>query len=342
LCFDVRDDYPFDEGELLAFGCAEPFTAADVGKTHTVQLSDDTTLYLALSAQVGTGQCSDECQRNLMPQLPVLSASNLNTYPLWHQYIQRVYKQPITGGMVVDLNKFSMFYHANDADSEPLDAVATLFAENPCLRICTLESWPHRQPVYDGSPFVGDSGPEMRMNALGFFVHREFITPEEVMSCERLEVMHLRTVWLGGEQGVSWFFNTVGSGVFLDCHDLPRDGGVVVLRNREEWEHEHHREWPLDPHIRDVMEDEGSKLMVFTAADFSVFDTDGTNPSTEIIVRHRDSESSEATSDRGSCLDDDDIGIRFRTGVYGGLACRCRVRDPPLASINCEDTEYSS
>ena len=80
--------------------------------------------------------------------------------------------------MTVDLNTFSMLYHAGDQDGAPMDAIATLFAENRCLSICTLESWPNRRPVYDGSTFVGDSGPEMRMNALGFFVHRDFITSE--------------------------------------------------------------------------------------------------------------------------------------------------------------------
>jgi len=342
VCFDIRDDYPFDEGELLAFGCAAAFTADDVGKTHAVQVGD-ATVYFALSKLVeyAPDQCHDECQRNVLPRLPVLTASNRADFPLWHAYIERRYHQQISGAMSVDLNTFSMFYHASNADGGPLDAIATLFVENPCLRICTLESWPNRRPVYDGSPFVGDSGPEMRMNALAFFVHRPFISRAEVQNCERLEVMHLRTEWLGGERGVSWFFNTVGSGVFIDCHNLPHEGRIQVHQNREEWEREHGREWPLDPHVPDIMEDEGLNLLVFTAADFTVFDTDGTNPSTEIVVRHRDSESSEATSDRGSCLDDDDIGIVMRTGIRGGLACRCRKRDPPMASINCEDTPYS-
>merc|ERR1711879_17152 len=103
-------------------------------------------------------------------------------------------------------------------------------------------------------------------------------------------------------------------------------------------EREHGREWPMDPNVLYVMEDEGLKLLVFTAADFTVFDADGNNPSTEIVVRHRARDSSEATSSRGSCLDDDDIGIGalMRTGVTGGLTCVCRKREPPLASINCD------
>ena len=70
------------------------------------------------------------------------------------------------------------------------------------------------------------------MNELGFFVHRPFLTRDAAQNCDRLEVMHVRTEWLGGERGVSWFFNAVGSGVFLDCHDLPQDGDVQVYRNR--------------------------------------------------------------------------------------------------------------
>ena len=44
----------------------------------------------------------------------------------------------------------------------------------------------------------------------------------------------------------------------------------------------------MDPNILDVMEDEGSRLLVFLAADFTVFDVAGNNPSTEIVVRHRE------------------------------------------------------
>jgi len=314
-----------------------------VGKTHVAQVGT-ATVYFALSAHVPAAQCNSICQLNVMPQLPILTAINEPDYPLWHAYVRKVYHQAVTGNMRVDLNTFSMFYHASNLDGQALDAVANLFVENPCLRICTLESWPNRKPVYDGSVFVGDSGPEMRMGALGFFVHRPFITKGAVAGCARLEVMHLRTEWLGGERGVSWFFNTVGSGVFLDCKAMLQDGGAITVhRNRLEWEEDYGREWPMDPNILNVMEDEGSKLFVFTAADFTVFDTDGTNPSTEIVVRHRDRGSSEATSPRGSCLDDDAIGIGAvaRTGIEGGLRCVCHKRDPPMAAINCDDTPFS-
>ncbi|KAL1495433.1 hypothetical protein AB1Y20_016801 [Prymnesium parvum] len=341
VCFDIRDDFPmWADAELLAFGCAAPFTAADVGRTHAVQV-EGATVFFALSEERAKAQCHDECQRNVMPTLPVLTAANEGEYPLWHAYIHKVYKQRVSGGMRVDLNKFSMFYHADTVDRQPLDAVATLFAEHPCLRVCTLESWPNRRPVYDGTPFVGDSGPEMRMNALGFFVHRPFIPRDEAQNCSRLEVMHFRTSWLGGEMGVSWFFHTVGSGVFLDCAQTPHAGKLVVYKNREEWVQTHADDWPMDENILGAMEEDDTRMLIFTAADFTVFGVDGTNPSTEIIVRHRDRASSEATSHRGSCLDDSEIGIVFYTGVRADLPCSCQNRKPPLASVNCELTTFT-
>ena len=177
---------------------------------------------------------------------------------------------------------------------------------------------------------------------VGFFVIRPSITWQEVDWCDFLEVYHVRTDWLGGEKGVSWFFNTIGSGVFLPCDGLPRGERVAQFRNRAEWEAQHGRDWPGDDNILGVMEQEGLAMMVFRAADFTVFDTTGHNPSTEIIIRHRERDSSEMWSPRGSCLDDDDVGIPLRTGIGGALPCVCTRygggQGPPIASTNCDGT----
>ena len=44
--------------------------------------------------------------------------------------------------------------------------------------------------------------------------------------------MHVFTEWAGSEVGVSWFFYAVGSGIFLDCHALPRPGRIAAYRAR--------------------------------------------------------------------------------------------------------------
>ena len=105
---------------------------------------------------------------------------------------------------------------------------------------------------------------------------------------DNAEVMHVRTDWLGGEHGVSWFFHAVGSGVFLDCKRLPRDGRIAVFKDRLDWCSKHGNvDWVMDENVLGAMERDGASLYIFTAAGFSVFGQAGNNPSTEIIVVRR-------------------------------------------------------
>lgn len=272
-----------------------------------------------------------------MPRLPILTANNINIYPEWHTYIAQVYKEPITGDAVVDLNTFTFFYNSGDA----YPAVRELLSGrvDPCLKVCTLRSWPDRPAVYEGTLFVGDSGPEEAVGQLGFFVVRGFISTAEAASCASLEVMHVRTDWLGGEQGVSWFFHTIGSGVKLDCRTLPVEGSVAVYQDRMEWVSEHGGvNWVQDDHILGAMERDNQAMIIFTRASFTVFNQAGENPSTEIVVRHRFGWSRETASDRGSCLDDPAIGIRLLTGIFGTLPCDCIVYSDTRAAVNCAGT----
>ena len=278
-------------------------------------------------------ECSDECVRNTMPRLPVLTAFNTNDYPKWHAYVADVYHQTLTGDETLDLNTFTFFYKGKAATDELLSG-----AVDPCLRVCVLRSWPDRPEVFDGTVWVGDNGPEEAIGEFGFFVVRPFITTEAVSACESLEVMHVRTDWLGGEHGVSWFFHAVGSGVKIGCHELPSRGEIAVYRDRQEWRENHDmEEWAFDgdKHILEKMERDGQSMVVFTAAGFTVFNQEGNNPSTEIIVRHASRESSEQTSQRESCLDDDTIGLRLKTGLEASVACECR---PSLNRVNCDST----
>lgn len=53
------------------------------------------------------GECEDECRRNTLPTLPVLSLANAQTESGWHEYMERVYKMPITDPLTsIDLNTF--------------------------------------------------------------------------------------------------------------------------------------------------------------------------------------------------------------------------------------------
>ena len=70
--------------------------------------------------------------------------------------LRRVYHQSVSGDTRLDLNEFSFFYKDDELD----DAVAVLFASEHCLRVCVLQSWPNRPVVYEGTVWVGDSGPE--------------------------------------------------------------------------------------------------------------------------------------------------------------------------------------
>ena len=279
--------------------------------------------------------CSSDCVRNGMPLLPLLTANNAAVYPLWHEYVVDVYHERITGGTVIDLNTFSFFYKGKPATD-------ALFSRSfdPCLSVCTLRSWPDRVEVFDGTLFVGDAGPEKAIGDFAFFVVRPFIVEEQALSCDTLEVMHVRTDWLGGEHGASWFFHAVGSGVKIDCHNLPTQGTIGVYKDRKDWLHKHgwnDYAWDArgDTKIAERMEMDGHAMLIFTAAGFTVFNQAGNNPSTEIVVRHKKRDSSEVLSARGSCLDDDDIGFQLSTGISKSVACTCRQEEH---HTNCYDT----
>lgn len=121
------------------------------------------------------------------------------TYPPhlhFHCAVARVYHTPIVGSTSIDLNAFSFFY---TGDHYPAVTDMLSGRVDPCVRVCVLRSWPDRPPVYEGTAFVGDSGPEQGVGAIGFFVHRPFLTAEAARTADSLEVMHVRTQWLGGE-----------------------------------------------------------------------------------------------------------------------------------------------
>lgn len=66
----------------------------------------------------------------------------------------------------------------------------------------------------------------------GFFVHRPFVSVDDARNCRFLEVLHVKTDWAGGEVGASWFYQTTGSGVFLDCEAIRSRGKIVAYTTR--------------------------------------------------------------------------------------------------------------
>ena len=88
------------------------------------------------------------------------------------------------------------------------------------------------------------------------------------------------------------------------------------------------------------MEDDGAAMYIFYSAGFEVFDQEGNNPSTEIIVRHSRAEAAELSStDRGACLDAPGFGFTFTTGIGGSLPCKCRpTSGNGIQRLNCDAT----
>lgn len=275
-----------------------------------------------------------------MPRLPILTTANVHTEASWHAYIFKVYHQHLSTGMVVDLNTFSWFYQ-----DEP--AVRALLRDTSCLAVCVVGV---SERTYEGTPWTGPFGPEDVNGAGGgvyvggFFVARPFLLPnaaDHAIDCINLEVMHVYTQWAGAEAGVSWFFHTVGSGVYLDCTALPSTGRVVGYAKRSDLD------WPGDgaATLANYMDTQGYSMLIVTEADYSniYFQPAGTtNPRTEIIVRqHQAAPPSdyfggqpEDTLPSRSCLTDAAMGFHFNTGIGGTLPCNCEPRE----YLNCDAT----
>ena len=157
--------------------------------------------------------CSNECQRNTLPRLPILHASNAHLYSDWADYIHAIYHSPLRDNQTMDLNTFTIFYRGHAATDALINQQI-----DPCFQVCTLRSWPDRPWVMDGTAWIGDDGPEQGVGTFAFFVSRPKLTREAAQSCTKLEVMHVHTDWLGGEIGVSWYAVSSSS---TATHTLP-------------------------------------------------------------------------------------------------------------------------
>ena len=139
--------------------------------------------------------------------------------------------------------------------------------------------------------------------------------------------------WGGAEVGVSWFFHTVGSGIFLDCHNLPTSGSIVAYESRLDFIQQHGGgAWVGDgaPSLTQYMNEQNIAMLVFTQADYA--DVEGyapgtTNPRTEIIVRTKEATLDEFSLPSLSCLTDPEMGFVYSTGLTPpGSPCLASAR----------------
>jgi len=271
-----------------------------------------------------------------LPRLPILSALNRGSEREWHTYVERIYGAPVPEHALVDLNAFTFFYTHWDAHDAADTPPATLIEQSMCLAVCAAHL---NTNTYIGTPWIGHSYPRTfvaanAFGAIGYFVRRPEPHPEEMERCSRLEVGHVLSTYKGGERGVSWFFHTVGSGVFLSCTDLRRRGRIKAYTTRRHFVELEHVNWDNDESFPwRFMEQHGLSALIFTAADFGKygFSHPGQrSPRTEVIVRHKDPSVVEASGgNRGVCLDGGGMGIQTLAGWNGSHTCRCNplVRD---------------
>jgi len=203
---------------------------------------------------------------------------------------------------------------------------ALLSSDSACLTVCEVGL---ATPTYDGTMWVGRGvAASAAFRDVGFFVRRDaaFVDPSVMRRCDRLEVGHLLTSYKGGEKGVSWFFHTIGSGVWLDCHNLPTSGRVAAYWSRQDFQRHEHEEWEDDEYFpQRWMRQHHVSMIILTRADFKQYGFSGGNPRTEIIVLHKESWTTEAQhgGTHGVCLQGQ-INIHTYSGYDGRGHCDCQ------------------
>ena len=259
-----------------------------------------------------------------MPLLPVLSEANRFTEAGWHNYVTHVYGSALPTGQQLDLNNLNFFY--SKQGKHATDQIATLLNEthvrvSSCVKVCKAGK---AMRTFAGTPWVGSdpATPAGAFKKLGFFVRRPFLSPQSMRkSCMRLEVSHARTAFHGGEQGVAWYFHTIGSGIYLDCQQLPTRGRVAVHRNRKTFEAHEGFKWIDDRHFPRIwMRAHGVAMVIFTREDFWHWGHSGENPRAEIIVLLPNASSTARPRSTGACP----RGVRTLAGWNGSHECECK------------------
>jgi len=255
----------------------------------------------------------------------------------WHSYVHTVYGSPLPEGQVIDLNTFTWFFTDGNPSTARAGAVEDADGNAPtqllrsphhCLSVCEAK---YGEPTYEGSPWVcsprGTSFSACHAHlAIGFFVRRSvWSEPSAFKQCSRIEVSHVRSTFYGGvgEVGLSWFFHTVGSGIFLDCTQLPTRGRTIVFRDRLEFSRveqpfENDQVFPYT-----WMGANGVAMIIFTQEGFKNNGKDAP-PRAEIIVKLENNRASElAGGDRGVCLEGPGLRVKVFAGWHGATRCAC-------------------
>ena len=187
-----------------------------------------------------------------VPHLPTLTPDNRKTYPQWHAYFQRVYREPVSAP--VDLNHFTWFYHCAPFD-KPIRPRRQLprkqwTSDTPSngqwLGDIALSYMPRSAEtkatwtLREGDAFQGMRMTVTKTNAsilcaatlYGFFVrrNRSVLTDDQPT---RVEVVRVRDAFPAQE--CIWYWAVRGSGVFVD---VPAEQPLQVFPSSR-------REWPL-------------------------------------------------------------------------------------------------
>jgi hypothetical protein len=273
----------------------------------------------------------------------------------WHSYVHTVYGSPLPEGQVIDLNTFTWFFTDDNPSTARAGAVEDADGNAPtqllrsphhCLSVCEAK---YGESTYEGSPWVHAQertkvNPGYVFLAIGFFVQRSvWSEPSAFEQCSRIEVSHVRSSFSyggAGERGVSWFFHTVGSGIFLDCNQLPTRGRTVVYRDRLEFSRveqpfENDQVFPYT-----WMGANGVAMIIFTQEGFKNNGKDAP-PRAEIIVKLENNRASElAGGDRGVCLEGPGLRVKVFAGWHGASRCACSpLHKGGYVFLHCEHNE---
>ena len=235
-----------------------------------------------------------------VPKLPVFRPGQKD-FPEWRAYLRWVYGDDATED--VDLNAFSWFYWRC-----PLGALQKPVPHDSSEALPPHTAWICEQKL----------APEYRFKAYGFFVTQPASVDDvrRLLLKERLEVLRVRFP----ETGVSWFYATVGSGVFLNLDALPSSGSMVVHKGLpDDW-----RGGVLDSTASAWMQDHDCAMLVVTErfADSRV----------EIIVRSPKNDSSR------------DMACPFTTAAFSSgfskTPCDCNADGTYLLNCRREVWQY--
>ena len=200
-------------------------------------------------------------QKSRVPRLPIITPLNKSEYPEWHEYIERVYREPVT--RKYDLNTFNFFYHFSPLKVLPIQqhlilALPVRYRRNIAIK----QNW---------SP-----SPESKIYRVGFLVTRELPRMQERVEVIRTQMPRANAnMWESGEEKCAWFYHAIGSGMFIDCVQ-PR-----TLESRECFISQVGEAWRCDDDdfVHDVLLRHGISCVAFNTPPFSKL------PKREIIIR---------------------------------------------------------